>query len=250
MVYDPSYGDAPANRDPFVFAQLCTEVTAIEIEKATIINLYDNSGDIAPLDISGDQFMAYFYPDGRSFQLTCDASGERVDNVPMTQTKSGFGGGDFMRLDAWVRASRAFGSGDQAGAGLNQDLSGVQFELAPEVIAHWAKDLGVSADCWTPCSLMRIVSQLLKANYVCNLACDVCCSLCTYELAQALNSRGNVGALKEGAQYDGRDASRPVKKDDLVALSLLFTNPNSGARAVDVRLNFKISKNVTAPGSL
>ena len=46
MPFDPSYGNAPANRDPLVFAQLCTETDAAELGKATIINLYDNSDNI------------------------------------------------------------------------------------------------------------------------------------------------------------------------------------------------------------
>ena len=237
MAPNPTYTGAPANRETFVFAQLCLETTGIDLEKATIINLYDNSDNIQPLAISFDQFMAYFYPDGRSFSINCDASGTRVSNVPMTQT---FGGGDFMRLDAWVRASRLqsdAGAGGVAGA----DASGVQFELVPEVLEKWANDLGVAKDCWTPCSLMNITSELLAANYVCNFACDVCCSVSTFELAQALNSQANQGSLNPGAQYDGRDASRPVKKGDCLALSLLFTNPNVGVRPIDVRLNFCLS---------
>ena len=241
MPPNPTYTGAPANRETFVFAQLCQETTGIALEKAIIINLYDNSDNIQPLAISFDQFMAYFYPDGRSFSINCDASGTRVSNVPMTQT---FGGGDFMRLDAWVRASRLEGD---AGAGgvAGTDASGVQFELTPEVLKRWANDLGVSQNCWTPCSLMNITSELLKANYVCNFACDVCCSVSTFELAQALNSQANQGKLKPGAQYDGRDASCPVKVNDLVALSMLFTNPNTGVKPIDVRLNFKISANIS-----
>ena len=239
MAPNPTYTGAPANRETFVFAQLCLETTGIDLEKATIINLYDNSDNIQPLAISFDQFMAYFYPDGRSFSINCDASGTRVSNVPMTQT---FGGGDFMRLDAWVRASRLEGD---AGAGgvAGTDASGVQFELTPEVLKRWSDDLGVSQNCWTPCSLMNITSELLSANYICNFACDVCCSVSTFELAQALNSQANQGSLNPGAQYDGRDASRPVKKGDCLALSLLFTNPNVGVRPIDVRLNFCISSN-------
>ena len=244
MAPNPTYTNAPASRDSFVFAQLCQETTGIDLEKATIINLYDNSNNIKPLDISGDQFLAYFYPDGRSFSINCDASGTRVENVPMNQTKSGFGGGDFMRLDSWVRASRLqsdAGAGGVAGA----DASGVQFELVPEVLEKWANDLGVAKDCWTPCSLMNITSELLAANYVCNFACNVCCSVTTFELAQALNSQANQGKLKPGAQYDGRDASCPVKTGDLLALSMLFTNPNTGVKPIDVRMNFRISKNVS-----
>ena len=234
MPFDPSYGNAPPNRDPLVFAQLCTETDAVELGKSIIINLYDNSTNIVPLSIGTRHFMSFFYPDGRNFSLNCGQPWYRRVAAGVVEKW------DWGRLDNWVQASQLLSTAGEADAGLAQDLSGVQFELAPEVIAHWSKDLGVSADCWTPCSLMRIVSQLLKANYVCNLACDVCCSLCTYELAQALNSRANVGALNRGAQYDGRDASSPVKKGDKLALSLLFTNPNVGVRPIDVRLNFCI----------
>ena len=236
MTPNPTYTEAPPNRETFVFAQLCQETTGIDLEKATIINLYDNSDNIQPLDISFNQFMAYFYPDGHNFSINCDASGTRVDNVPMTQT---FGGGDFMRLDAWVRASVLESEAGAGGAG-GADASGVQFELAPEVLKRWANDLGVGKDCWTPCSLMNITKELLRANYVCNFACDVCCSVSTFELAQALNSQGNQGALLNGAQYDGRTAEKPVKKGDCLALSILFTNPNVGVRPIDVRLNFCI----------
>jgi len=242
MTPNPTYTEAPPNRETFVFAQLCQETTGIDLEKATIINLYDNSDNIQPLDISFNQFMAYFYPDGRNFSINCDASGTRVDNVPMTQT---FGGGDFMRLDAWVRASVLESEAGAGGAG-GADASGVQFELAPEVLKRWANDLGVGKDCWTPCSLMNITKELLRANYVCNFACDVCCSVSTFELAQALNSQGNQGALLDGAQYDGRSAVKPVKKGDCLALSMLFTNPNVGVRPIDVRLNFCISSSFLA----
>ncbi len=88
MPTDPSYGEAPPNRSTFVFAQLCSDTEGIDVEKSTIINLYDNSDNIRHLPIAGNQFMAYFYPDGRSFSINCDASGTRVENVPMKQTFS------------------------------------------------------------------------------------------------------------------------------------------------------------------
>ena len=40
-----TYSDVSAVCVPFVFAQLCQELTAVEVEKATIVNLY--------MDISG-----------------------------------------------------------------------------------------------------------------------------------------------------------------------------------------------------
>ena len=56
------------------------------------------------------------------------------------------------------------------------------------------------------------------------------------------------GALNTGAQYDGRDASKPVKKGDRLQLSILFTNPNPGTNPVDLRMNFQISSDVTGGG--
>jgi len=233
MTPNPTYTGAPPNRDTFVFAQLCSDTEGIDVENATIINLYVNSNAISPLSIGIRHFMSYFYPDGRNLSINCGQPWYRRIAAGKVEKW------EWGRLDNWVRASR-LESDAGAGAVGGADASGVQFELAPEVLEKWANDLGVGKDCWSPCSLMNITKELLRANYVCNFACDVCCSVSTFELAQALNSQGNQGALLNGAQYDGRTAEKPVKKGDCLALSILFTNPNVGVRPIDVRLNFCI----------
>jgi len=229
----PNYTNVPASTDTFVFAQLCTETSSADVEKSTVINLYDNSSNVAPLDIDGSEFMEIFYPNGRDFEINCDG--------PTTSYKT-MDGGDFMRLDSWVRAADAARGVDGHELPSPTDSSGHQFELVPEVLEQWSRDLGVDKDCWTPCSVLNITKELLRANYICNCSVNVCCSVSALELAQALNARSNEGSTLAGAQYDGRSADKPVIKDDKLALSLLFTNPNTGVKPIDLRLNFNIAK--------
>ena len=232
-----TYSDVSAVCVPFVFAQLCKELTAVEVEKATIVNLYRDIGrstslpkrpDVKyPWSMSGNDFVKFFYPRSGNFALTCDASSNNTF---------------WQYLSNWVYAPGQ-------GAGFDDGISGAfdtSFNAVGFITGQWGDDLNVPADCWTPCSLLRITEELLKANYICNLKCDVCCSLCAYELAQALNSLSN--AYNKSSQYQGRTADQPVKKGDRLQLSLLFTNPNTGTNPVDLRMNFEIISNVTGGG--
>ena len=232
-----TYSDVSAVCVPFVFAQLFQELTAVEVEKATIVNLYRDIGkslglpklpDVKfPWEMSGDDFLRFFYPRQGNFALTCDASSVNVA---------------WQYLSNWVYAPGQ-GSGFDDGDGGVFDTS---FNVVGFVEGQWGDDLNVPADCWTPCSLLRITEELLKANYICNLKCDVCCSLCAYELAQALNSLSN--AYNASSQYQGRTADQPVQQGDRLQLSILFTNPNTGTNPVDIRLNFEIISPVTGGG--
>jgi hypothetical protein len=230
-----NYSDVSAVCVPFVFAQLCKELTAVEIEKATIVNLYrdlykntvGNYDHPYPWEMSGDDFLRFFYPRQGNFALTCDASSVNVG---------------WQYLSNWVYAPGQGAGYDDGALGIFD----VSFNVVGFVEGQWGDDLNVPADCWSPCSLLRITEELLKANYICNLKCDVCCSLCSYELAQALNSLSN--AYNTSSQYQGRDAQRPVKQGDRLQLSILFTNPNTGTNPVDLRMNFQISSDVTGGG--
>ena len=233
-----TYSDVSAVCHPFVFAQLCQELTAVEVEKATIVNLYRDisggagSGPGAAVaknawGMDGNDFVRFFYPRQGNFALTCDASSQNIF---------------WQYLSNWVYAPGQ-GSGFDDGDGGVFDTS---FNVVGFVEGQWGDDLNVPADCLTPCSLLRITEELLKANYICNLKCDVCCSLCAYELAQALNSLSN--AYNKSSQYQGRTADQPVKKGDRLQLSLLFTNPNTGTNPVDLRMNFEIKSDVTGGG--
>ena len=231
-----TYSDVSAVCVPFVFAQLCQELTAVEVEKATIVNLYRDIGKYPegtpmkrdfkhPWDMTGNDFLRFFYPRQGNFALTCDASSVNVA---------------WQYLSNWVYAPGQGGGFDDGDGGVFD----TSFNVVGFVQGQWGDDLNVPADCWSPCSLLRITEELLKANYICNLKCDVCCSLCSYELAQALNSLSN--AYNTSSQYQGRDAMRPVTKGDRLQLSILFTNPNTGTNPVDLRMNFQISSPVTA----
>ena len=236
-----TYSDVSAVCVPFVFAQLCQELTAVEVEKATIVNLYKDisgaghgwsggstgGGEKAPWDMSGNDFVKFVYPRQGNVALTCDASSNNTA---------------WQYLSNWVYAPGQ-GAGFDDGDGGVFDTS---FNLVGFALGQWADDLNVPSDCWTPCSVLRITEELLKANYICNMKCDVCCSLCAFELAQALNSLSN--AWSGASQYQGRTADRPVKKGDRLQLSLLFTNPNTGTNPVDLRMNFEIKSDVTGGG--
>ena len=229
------YSDVSAVCVPFVFAQLCQELTAPEVEKATIVNLYKDivgpggivsgAANKTAWDMTGDDFVKFFYPRSGNFALTCDASSSNVG---------------WQYLSNWVYAPGQ-GAGFDDGDGGVFDTS---FNVVGFTLGAWADDLNVPADCWTPCSLLRITEELLKANYICNLKCDVCCSLCSFELAQALNSLSNSTTTWD--QYQGRTAQAPVVTNDRLQLSILFTNPNTGTNPVDLRMNFQISDQVTA----
>ena len=233
-----TYSDVSAVCVPFVFAQLCKELTAPEVEKATIVNLYKDisgagqgwsgtgtgsGGEKKPWDMSGNDFVKFFYPRQGNFALTCDASSSNIA---------------WQYLSNWV-----YGPGQ--GAGFDDGDGGVfdvSFNVVGFALGQWADDLNVPSDCWTPCSLLRITEELLRANYICNLKCDVCCSLCSFELAQALNSLSN--ATTTWNQYQGRTAQAPVIQGDRLQLSILFTNPNTGTNPIDLRMNFQINEPV------
>ena len=72
-----TYSDVSAVCVPFVFAQLCQELTAVEVEKATIVNLYRDisGGGVAKIawPITGDDFVRSFYPRQGNFALSCEA---------------------------------------------------------------------------------------------------------------------------------------------------------------------------------
>ena len=350
------YSDVSAVCVPFVFAQLCKELTAVEVEKATIVNLYRDisGGGVAKIawPITGDDFVRSFYPRQGNFALSCEAlqTGDCVRTIDLSFNSSnhscaditaaminghtfwqydgnfahgfnpagpqgviidvsvcggvvldssvhgvvtfqmkncnmvfvkegprfaqinhgapGFPPGpyigfvpdglhgaiisdtitsavDLALLSTWHYLSNWVYAPGQ-GAGFDDGDGGVfdtSFNLVGFALGQWADDLNVPSDCWTPCSVLRITEELLKANYICNLKCDVCCSLCSFELAQALNSLSNATTTWD--QYQGRTAQAPVVTGDRLQLSILFTNSNMGTNPIDLRMNFQIASNVT-----
>jgi len=225
---------SPPVTTPFLFAQLCQELTAVEISTATIVNLYKDISGIGsgaggmrvPWPMPSGDFMQTFYPRQGNFALTCDISSTALNLQDSV---------NWQYLSNWDY--------DPAGASPSSSTSGlfdVSFNVVGFVEGQWAHDLNMPADCWTACSLLRITEELLKANYICNMKCEVCCSLCSFELAEALNSISNAH-LTNATQYETRDAHHPVVVGDRLILSILFTNPNTGVNPVDIRLHFIIT---------
>ena len=85
-----TYSDVSAVCVPFVFAQLCKELPAVEIEKATIVNLYRDisGGGVAKIawPITGDDFVRSFYPRQGNFALSCEAlqTGDCVRTIDLS----------------------------------------------------------------------------------------------------------------------------------------------------------------------
>lgn len=221
-----SFADVSTNvLTPFIFAQFCQDLNDVVVSTATIINLYKDSAG-TPYDISGVDFMKLFYSSNGNFSFNCDASG--LQQLP------------------WFHLSNTYGSeaGGATGGGVIFDTS---FNVVGTVEGAWATDLNVPVECWEVCSKLRITEELLKANYICTMKCNICCSLCAFELAEAMNMEANnvpiAISVNSGSPYAPRTASAPVRTGDLVALSILFTNPNTGVNPVNLQLNFAISAN-------
>ena len=204
---------------PFLFAQLCKELTEITASNATIFNLYrDISGVREPWLLSISEFMVAFYPHQGNFSLNCDATG-------VTDTL-------WHYLNNWDYEPGGAGS-------TTSGLFDVSFNLVSAVQGQWARDLKAPIECWTACSLLHITRELLKANYICNLKCNVCCTMSSFELAEALNSLSNADSNILN-QYGSRNASQPILLDDRLSLSVLFTNSNILCHPVDLRLHFQM----------
>ena len=220
---------SPPVTRPFLFAQLCQELTTVEVSTATIFNLYrDISGAIRrPYNLPSGDFMQTFYPRQGNFAFNCDISSQVIDED----------GTRWHYLNNWDYEPGGVGIGP--GVGTSTGLFDVSFNVVGTVQGQWAEDLNVPVECWTACSLLHITEELLKANYICNLKCNVCCSLCSFELAEALNSLSNADSNTLN-QYETRTAREPVVTGDRLVLSILFTNANTGVNPVDIRLHFEI----------
>lgn len=206
---------------PFIFAQLCKELTTVEVSTAHIFDLYrDASHNPFTIDVSG--FITTFYGHQGNFQLDCDASGHP---------------------HVWEWLHNWFYSPE--GNIMLADLMDASFNLVGTVEGIWGEDLNSPPSCWTVCSHLRITEELLKANHICTLKCNVCCSLCAFELAEALNSIGNSDLdnrySSSMSPYEPRTATRPVMCGDRLVLSILFTNANTGVNPVDLHLHFQVT---------
>ena len=205
---------------PFTFAQLCKELTTVEVSTATQFDIYqDCSGRIDWPMPSGD-FYSTFYNLNGAFAMDCSGSA------------------NWEFLNNWCGSGSCVGGVQQTGA-----LADVSLNIVQLVMNQWAEDINVAVDCWTACSKMQITDELLLANNLCNLRCNVCCALCAGELAQALNatSNDNTGAGTGAGIGGSRTPAAPVVVGDRLVLSVLFTNANTKVNPVELRLHFVIT---------
>ena len=240
------------------FAQLCQTLT--EIEETAGIHVFDLYHDISdnpnyPFTQTGEpwlmpsgDFLRNFYDWGETShgqgQFTMDCSSQ------------------FMELLHWKVLNYPFTTPTGGGAADNVDLSYNSADLLTLVPKTWALDLSNnSTDCWTSCSYMNILKELLVSRNLCNFGgCDpggVCCSLNASELAAILNEQDPSGAHPlpggEGARTGFSTTTLPggpVAAGDNVILAVLFKNPHIGARDIELRLHFKIVDKATTPPSV
>ena len=203
---------------PFTFAQLCKELSKVEVSAATQFDLYKDCSGRIPWSIPITDFIAIFFNLNGAFAMDCSGSA------------------DWEYLNNWCGGGSCTGGAQAVGPFADVSLNVVQL-----VMNQWAEDINVGVDCWTICSKMQITEELLDANNLCNLRCNVCCALCAGELAQALNAAANdkVGAGTGSGIGGPRTPSIPVRALDRLVLSVLFTNSNIKVNPVELRLHFQ-----------
>ena len=233
------------------FAQLCQTLT--EIEETAGIHVFDLFHDISenstyPFTQTGEpwlmpsgDFLRNFYDWGETShgqgQFTMDCSSQ------------------FMELLHWKVLNYPFTT--PIGNTTNTYLSYNSADLLTLVPKTWALDLSNnSTDCWTSCSYMNILKELLVSRNLCNFGgCDpggVCCSLNASELAAILNEQdpsGGAVGTRTGFSTTTLPGG-PVAPGDNVILAVLFKNPHIGARDIELRLHFQIVDGDAVPPTI
>jgi len=232
------------------FAQLCQTLTEIE-ETAGIhvFNLYHNvtTDQSYPFAQTGHPWLM---PSGDFLEAFYgwDASSNNHGNGLFAIDCSS----QFMELLHWRIVDYHFTTPAPAGVDLSYNSADI-LTLVPQ---QWALDLSNNdTSCWTSCSYMNILKELLVARNLCNFGgcapSGICCSLNASELAAILNEQDPSGAFgfRTGYAASGhlsasiggqKLAGGPVAEGDHVILAVLFKNDNVGARDIELRLHFQI----------
>ena len=221
------------------FAQLCNNLPEIvDGSQHHVFELYQDIktdpsgypyGEIGtPWDISGVDFMKWFYggsgyTDGASSFRLFDCSNH------------------MMHLNSWKVRDYMF-----VNPGRSTDVSFNSADLLTLVPQQWVLDLSHNTtDCWTACSYMQLMRELIPLRSLCNWQCDVCCCLSPGELATLLNHQDPSGQYVGTHVHPKRWAQKPIAIGDRLVLAVLFTNPNVQAKPIELRLNFKVSGTTT-----
>ena len=246
------------------FAQLCQTLT--EVEEAAGIHVFDLYHDVSyasvypftqhgdAWDISQNEFLATFYGWGSGagaghhgngiFRIDC--SGGFVPSQPAQP---------YLSLDWWKVLDYPFSNpvSSWAHGALGMSPAWNSADLITLVPNTWALDLSNnSTDCWTSCSYMNILKELLVSRNLCNYdGCQEgqpCCSLNASELAAILNQQDVSGGFMRTSYAPDPFAlgpvplaGGPVAVGDHLILAVLFKNDHIQARDIELRLHFHIT---------
>ena len=120
--------------------------------------------------------------------------------------------------------------------------------------------MGISVDCFDTCSLLKLRSELLELEDLCQVCSDrqvICCSLTLSELVEVLNDGDNtinrknpsevtltsVAGASGGTFLSNASAVEMLKTGDKLAFSILITNPSNKVKDVEIMLHFNIKNN-------
>ena len=218
------------------FAQLCKNLPEIvDGSQHHVFELYQTvtAGASYPFtetgqrwDISGVDFLKWFYQGSGN---TDGAGAFRLFDCC----------NNFMSLHNWSILDYPF-----VNPGSSTDVSYNRADILTLVPQQWVLDLSHNTtDCWTACSYMQIMRELIPARNLCNWNCNVCCCLSTAEIADLLNQQDPSPFYIVGAPYyipPHRTPKHPIRPGDVLVLAVLFTNPNVQAKPIELRLNFHI----------
>lgn len=230
------------------FAQLCQTLT--EIEETAGIHVFDlyNNISVSPNYPFTETGIPWRMPSGDFLDnfYNWNTGNDRHGNGQFIIDCSS----QFMELLHWKIKDYPFTTPT---GGVSRDISHNSADILNLVPQQWALDLSNnSTSCWTSCSYMNILKELLVARNLCNFSgcapSGICCSLNATELAAVLNeqdpSGGAVLAGGVGARTgfsSGHKPGGPVDISDNVTLAVLFKNDNVGARDIELRLHFVIT---------
>ena len=216
-----------------VFAQLCKNVSSVEVSTSTVLDLYGTAGGSKSMDISSHEFINLFYSLTEEGNVKCNMD---LDSSGLVHCKK------FL---------------DLSGAWFEKEASAL-FQVAERVPIEYANMMGLQVDCFDTCSLMKLRTELLELEDLCQVCKNksvICCSLSLDDLIEVLNDGDNSETRKKPrdvslnaiTESDGStylpltDTAKMLIKGDKLAFSILITNPSNKVKDVELKLHFIIA---------
>ena len=214
-----------------VFAQLCKTVSSVEEATSLVLDLYANGTLVRPTIIHAADFVNLFYSDvengDNKFNMNLDETGLALCKK-------------FLDLSgSWYERNNAN-----------------PFQVSERVPNEYASMMGITIDCFDTLSLMRLRSELLTLDNLCKVCQSshvICGSLTLNELVEVLNNSDNAERIKpsdlsltKNNSADGstfielNDAKFMLLDGDLLAFSILITNPSNKVKDIELKMHFQI----------